>query len=66
MFQQLMQITGKDSEEAHILLHDHANDLAAAVDAIYEGGANTEAWHERTKKKKPKAKVSVVFSLLML
>lgn len=52
----LMQITGKDSEEAHILLHDHANDLAAAVDALYEGGANTEAWHERTKKKKPKAK----------
>ena len=54
-----MTITGKSREDASIILHDHNNDLAAAVNAAFEGEAesNLDTWQERTKKKKTKAKV---------
>merc|ERR1719341_1756096 len=57
LIEQYMQCTGLDREEAIVFLHDHDNNVAEAVNAFFEGEQASSGWSERTKKKKPKAKV---------
>ena len=60
-----MQCTGLDREEAIVFLHDHDNNVAEAVNAFFEGEQASSGWSERTKKKKPKAKVFLL-SLIII